>query len=62
MLELALGIIAVFLFAVIEGYYIHTGRATISQHIRDAYLRYPPFALLVGLVVGLLLGHFFWFI
>jgi hypothetical protein len=62
MLELIVGVVAVIAFTLIEAYYIMTGQATISQHIRDAFVRYPPLGLLVGLVVGLFLGHFFWFI
>lgn len=61
MLELIVAVLALVAFTAIEWYYIRTNQATISQHIRDAFVRYPPFGLFVGLVVGLFLGHFFWF-
>ncbi|HSE44004.1 MAG TPA: hypothetical protein VLA89_01610 [Gemmatimonadales bacterium] len=59
--ELIVGVLALVAFTAIEAYYLHTNQATISEHIRTFFLRYPPAGLLVGLVVGLFLGHFFWF-
>ncbi len=31
-----------------------------SGRVRDLFYTYPPIGMLAGLVVGLLLGHFFW--
>ncbi len=31
-----------------------------SGRVRDLFYTYPPIEMLAGLVVGLLLGHFFW--
>ena len=44
----------------IETWYIASNQKTISERVRDLFRLYPPFGFLVGLVSGLLLGHFFW--
>lgn len=36
------------------------GKPTISQGVWYLYKKYPPFGFLVGLLIGLLLAHFFW--
>lgn len=61
-LELIVALVAVVAFFAIEIRYIMRGEPTISQHVREAYLSYPAWGFLAGLVLGLLLGHFFWFI
>jgi hypothetical protein len=43
-----------------EMYSLYTGRPTLTAMMRRADAVSPIFRLLVGLVCGLLLGHFFW--
>ena len=59
--ELIVGILAVLAWASIELYYIVKGQQTISEHVRDLFIKYPPMGMLAGLLTGMLLGHFFWF-
>ena len=58
---LGLVTIAVILFYLAyEFWALLTGRKLITTHVREIYRAYPPMGMLVGLIVGLLLGHFFW--
>lgn len=43
-----------------EFFALFTGRPLVTTIIREAYAAYPPLGFLVGLISGLLLGHFFW--
>ena len=40
--------------------YIWTGQPSVSQQIITLFTQWPTFGLLFGLIVGLLLGHWFW--
>lgn len=53
-------VIAIVVFGAFEFYLIWQGKPTISSMIRKWFSHYPPLGMLVGLIVGLLLGHFFW--
>jgi len=44
----------------LEIFYVQTGKPTISTQIVRLYRQWPTFGMLWGLVVGLLLGHWFW--
>lgn len=44
----------------LELFYILTGQPTISAQVAGFFASYPPFGVLVALVTGLLLAHFFW--
>jgi hypothetical protein len=44
----------------LELYFVYRGQPTISERVRLLYGRFPALGLLAGLVIGLLLGHFFW--
>lgn len=45
---------------VVEFYLIYRNKPTISAEFTSLYRRWPMFAVLMGLVVGLLMGHWFW--
>jgi len=53
-------VVTIFVYAIFEIYLIMTGKPTISSMVRKAAMEYRPLGFLVGLVVGLILGHFFW--
>jgi len=53
-------VLVIAVFAIFEIFLIMTNRPTISTMIRNAYKNYPPLGFLTALIVGLLLGHFFW--
>lgn len=53
-------VITIIVYAIFEIFLILTDRPTISTMVRNAYKNYPPLGFLVALVVGLILGHFFW--
>jgi len=55
---LALGTLAVWF--VLEMFYIWNGMPSISTQISTLYHQWPTFGMLFALVVGLLLGHWFW--
>lgn len=58
-----LGIVTVaviFFYLAYEFWALLTGRKPITTQVRETYRAYPPMGMLVGLIVGLLLGHFFW--
>ncbi len=46
-------------FAAYEGWQVLHGAPTISEQVWAFNKRWPPFGFLVGLGVGLLLGHLF---
>lgn len=61
-----LGILTLVLFGVtilawvaLQMFYVLNGMPTISQQIWSLYAAWPPLGFLVGLVVGVLLGHWF---
>ncbi len=53
-------VVSVVAWLALEAFFLFTGQATISGRIRDLFSTYPPLGMLAGLIVGLLLGHFFW--
>ena len=53
-------IAAIFFYLAYEFVALITERKLITTHVREMYRAYPPMVMLVGLIVGLLLGHFFW--
>jgi hypothetical protein len=57
---LILFIITLVAWLILQAIRIFSGRLPISAEIQNLFLRYPPFGFLVGLVLGLLLGHWFW--
>ena len=50
----------IFFYLAYEFWAILTGRKLITTHVREAYRDHPQIGMLVGLIVGLLLSHFFW--
>jgi hypothetical protein len=44
----------------LEFVYVLNGKPSISDQVVTLFRQWPPFGMLVGLVVGLLLGHWFW--
>ncbi len=57
---LILFVVCVVAWLALEAFLLATGQATVSRRGRDLFYTYPPIGMLAGLVVGLLLGHFFW--
>lgn len=45
---------------VYEGFALLTGRKTVSEIVWAANKAYPPLGFLVGLPLGVILGHLFW--
>ena len=43
-----------------EAYALFTGSKLVTTYIRELVKAYPPAGFLIGLVIGLLSGHFFW--
>lgn len=52
-------IITVLAWFALEFWRVLRGDQSISQQIWDLYKKWPPLGMLSGLVVGLLMGHFF---
>ena len=59
-MTLALFLATVVAWLGLELYFVFTKQPTISERVRDLYRQWPALGLLSGLVIGLLLGHFFW--
>ena len=53
-------LIPVIFLLIYEFFALLTGRPLVTTIIRGSVLAYPPLDFLIGLIVGLLLGHFFW--
>jgi hypothetical protein len=48
-------------FAAAEFYAIWSGKKTLSRYVWTLSQAWPPFPWLVGVVVGFLACHFFWY-
>jgi hypothetical protein len=48
------------LLLVYESWALLTNHTPISDYIRSAVHAYPGYAFVIAVVVGILLGHFFW--
>ena len=59
-LTLVLAIITLVVWLVLEFALVLTGQPSISTQIVNLFEQWPPFGMLFGLVVGLLMGHWFW--
>jgi hypothetical protein len=57
---LILFVVTVIAWFAVEFYLLFAHKPTISTRIIELYTRWPTLGLLVGLVTGLLLGHWFW--
>jgi hypothetical protein len=55
----ALFIITVLAWFALEFWRVLRGKPSISEQVWDLYARWPALGMLSGLVVGILLGHFF---
>ncbi len=59
-MTLTLFVITVLAWVILEFYFVFVRHeASISGRIWEAATQWPPLGMLTGLVVGLLLGHFF---
>ncbi len=47
-------------FAVLEGWALNTNRMTLSRWVWTTSKAFPLLPFIVGLVVGILAGHFWW--
>ena len=45
---------------ILEFFYVLNGQPSISDQVVTLFKQWPTFGMLFGLVVGLLLGHWFW--
>lgn len=55
----ALFAVCVIAWFVLEFARIFSGRPSVSSQVKALYDRWPPLGMLTGLVVGILLAHFF---
>lgn len=46
---------------VYEFWALFTGHKLVTEYVREWFKAYPPMGVLVGFIVGLLMGHFFWY-
>jgi hypothetical protein len=53
-------VVTVVAWFALEFFYAFNGAPTISTQIITLFKQWPTFGMLFGLVVGLLLGHWFW--
>lgn len=44
----------------LEFFYVLNGQPTVSEQVVTLFRQWPTFGMLFGLIVGLLLGHWFW--
>jgi len=59
LLTLVLAIVSLVAWTALEFFYVLNGLPSISEQIWRLYAQWPPIGMLSGLIVGLLLGHFF---
>ena len=50
----------IFLLLVFETWALFTGNKPITDYVRPAVHAYPGAAFVIAIVIGMLLGHFFW--
>ena len=59
-MTLALLGLTIVAWVALEFWYVLRGKPSISARVWAVYAQWPPLGMLTGLVVGLLLGHWFW--
>jgi hypothetical protein len=47
-------------FAVFEGYALRNNKLTLSRFVWNASRAWPPLPAIFGIVVGILIAHFWW--
>lgn len=59
-LTLLLSIVTLVAWFALEFFYVLNGQPSISDQIVTLFKQWPTFGMLFALVIGLLLGHWFW--
>ena len=57
-LLVAIGLVVLAAFALLEAWLLLNGRKPITGYVREAISVHPHWSVLIVLVIGLLLGHF----